>query len=527
MSRVHGTLVLALAATFGLAVPAWAQPPTNRTEARAVLFRPDGKTLLSAGLDGSLRVYEVASGREVRRTEAHQECVYGAALSPDGKHVVTAGGDKLVRLWDAATLKPIRTFEGNQQEVIAVAVSPDGKTVAAGGGDKSIRLWDLATGKLLRRFHGHETKVTGLAFSPDSKLLASGGTAAAVVPGFFIGAIHADQVRLWDPATGKEVRKLSLTGTVVAFNPDDQSVAAGGMFITGMPIGKGVSIQGGGRLGVATTSGKELLSAKGYGTAVAFSPDGKFLATAWGSRQHLGRFVIENETRDRRVGLWEVATGKDVLHPGEDGAIVVAVSPDGRKAAVGRLDGSVHFLDLAPAGWAAGKRADDLTVEAFDRHWAALAGENATSAYESLWALALAGNAAVALLRDKVQPVAPSGPRVRELLAKLDSKRFAVRQAAFGELKKLGAGIEADLRAALKGQASTEVRTRVQSLLEQYAKRPANTDELRQTRTLQALERIGTREARALLGRLAEGAPGAWLTEEARAAVRRMDRRGM
>src|SRR5205823_4477074 len=169
-------------------------------------------------------------------------------------------------------------------------------------------------------------KVTGLAFSPDGKLLASGGTATAVIPGFFIGAVHADQLRLWDPATGKEVRKLAVRGSAVAFAADGQTVAGGGMFIAGMPVagGRGMNIQGGGRVGLADLAGKELLLIKGQGGAVAFSPDGRFVATAWGTRQHQGRFHFENDTRHRRVGLWEVASRKEVLTLGEDGATVIA-----------------------------------------------------------------------------------------------------------------------------------------------------------------------------------------------------------
>src|SRR5437899_2469252 len=86
MSRLHGTLVLA--AALALALPAVARSqPTNRSEVTAVLFRPDGKTLISAALDGQLRTWDVATARELSRVEAHKDCVYGAALSADGKHL--------------------------------------------------------------------------------------------------------------------------------------------------------------------------------------------------------------------------------------------------------------------------------------------------------------------------------------------------------------------------------------------------------------------------------------------------------
>src|SRR5262245_38110251 len=129
MSQRYGTLVLAASAALALPQLARAQP-ANRTEATAVLFRPDGTTPISGALDGRLRVWDVAAGKGVNAVEAHKDGVYGAALSADGKRLATAGGDRLVRLWDAGTLRPVRTFEGHTQEAAAVAFSPDGKVLA-------------------------------------------------------------------------------------------------------------------------------------------------------------------------------------------------------------------------------------------------------------------------------------------------------------------------------------------------------------------------------------------------------------
>jgi WD40 repeat protein len=525
MLRLRGILVLA--ATAALSLPAVARSqPTNRSEVTAVLFRPDGKTLISAGLDGQLRTWDVATGRDLSRVEAHKDCVYGAALSADGKRLATAGGDKLVKLWDATTLKPVRNFEGHTQEVVAVAFSPDGKVLATGGADRTIRLWDVATGKQIRLFHGHELKVTSLAFSPDGKVLASGGTATPVIPGFFLGgAVHADEVRLWDPATGNAIRKLPLRGSVVALAADGQTVMGGGTFIAGMQAGRGVSIRGGSQVAVSDLTGKKRLLVEGQGGAAAFSPDGKFLATAWGSRQHLGRVMLENETRHRRVSLWELASGKEVLQLQEESATAVAISPDGKKIATGHLTGVVRFRDLTPGGGRSGKKVAELTPEQLDSRWQLLAGENATAAYVAICVLAEAGDRAAVLLGERLEAVKPAGPRVKQLLANLDSKRFAAREAAFRELKKLGSSVEPELRQALQGRVSAEVRKRVQSLLEQYGRHPATPEEMRQSRALVVLERVATSQARAVLTRLAEGAPGAWLTEEARAALRRLERR--
>jgi WD40 repeat protein len=77
-------------------------------------------------------------------------------VTPDGKYVVSGSGDKTVRLWELATGKEVRRFTGHADWVRSVAVTPDGQYVVSGSGDKTVRLWDLATGKEVRRFTGHE-----------------------------------------------------------------------------------------------------------------------------------------------------------------------------------------------------------------------------------------------------------------------------------------------------------------------------------------------------------------------------------
>src|SRR5262249_47809106 len=153
--------------------------------------------------------------------------------------------------------------------------------------------------------------VTGLAFSPDGRLLLSGGVGNVVIPGFFINAQHADEAALWDVATGKLVRRLTQRGTQVAFAPDGRRLAVGGMVVSGTSSGKGVSITGGARGEVGyVVPGRDWLTVNGQGGGFAFSADGNWLVTTWGSRQHLGRAQFENDTRHRRVALWELATGK-------------------------------------------------------------------------------------------------------------------------------------------------------------------------------------------------------------------------
>jgi hypothetical protein len=203
----------------------------------------------------------------------------------------------------------------------------------------------------------------------------------------------------------------------------------------------------------------------------------------------------------------------------------LAISPDGRKLAAGFAFAAVQFWDLTPQAWPHQGKQPNLDGKELDKFWADLAEEGPGRAHEAIWTLGAAGDPAVAYLKDKLQPAKSATDQVRELLLKLDSDKFAVREAAFGSLKKLGPVIEAELVAALDGKVSPEVRKRVQKLLDSWDKRPASAEELRQVRAIQVLERISSADARAVLARLADGATGAWLTQQARLALTRLGMR--
>ena len=162
----------------------------------AVALSPDGRTALSGGGDGTLKLWDVATGKELRTLSAHSirsffglNIINSVAFSPDGRTALSGSEDDTLKLWEVATGKELRTFSGHKDYVFAVAFSPDGRTALSGSRDETLKLWELATGKELRTFRGHSAFVRSVAFSPDAAqrylYLADAGTGrvgSVVVP---------------------------------------------------------------------------------------------------------------------------------------------------------------------------------------------------------------------------------------------------------------------------------------------------------------------------------------------------------
>jgi WD40 repeat protein len=506
---------------------------------RCVAFSPDGKTLAAGDGNNSIRLWDVPSGKTIQPAEPHHSGVHCIALSPDGKTLAAGTTFKTVYLWDVTTGKPLRQLEGHEHGVYPVVYSPDGKRVASGSRDGTARIWDVATGKELHKFLGYDGPKTGdawvygLSFAPDGQRLAGAcrdgfvrvwdlGTVREVVRcerhnGFVWGVAFApdgktlvscgdDAVRLWDAATGKELRVLADGSRfeAIAFSPDGRLVVVG-------------TKDGGVRL-IDVASGRTLHELKEHangefrtkliyrdGRSVAFSPDGRMVA--WGSWQ--------------AVQVWEVATGQERLsfdaHRGE--VMSVAFLPDGRRLATGSPDTTALLWDLASCAFGgrevpipAARDMEGLNTDLF--------GDDGHNSYKALWALSSAPKEALALVKSRLAPVpATERDRVQRLVKDLDADEFQVREKASAELAKLGGIAETALRQVLEGNPSTEVKQRIRVLLEKL--QAWSPEQIRSTRALELLEHLDTTEAKDFLRELAKGADSAWLTEEAKAAVRR------
>ena len=148
----------------------------------AMALAPDGKTLATASYDRLVKLWDVATGSELRTLKEHTDAVYAVAFSPDGTRVATAAADRTAKVWDAANGHRLFTLPDSTAELYDVAFSPDGKTVVAAGVDRSIRAWDVSgpNAALVRSAFAHDGAVLRLVASADGVSLFSGGEDKAI-----------------------------------------------------------------------------------------------------------------------------------------------------------------------------------------------------------------------------------------------------------------------------------------------------------------------------------------------------------
>jgi WD40 repeat protein len=543
------------------------QVEANPSAEGALVFTKDGKTFIAR--DGkTIRAWNIDTGAEVIALPGHLDDVRFLAFGPTSKVIASSGKDGTIRLWEALSGKYQRQLRRNGTYVANIAFAPDGKGVAAFGKneDGNVRVYDLATGK--QRFEVEQAPVRSggnnnnmdmenmervvtadivASFSADSRLLG-------------VASLRSGSIRILDAVSGEDRSVLSFgpQGGVVdafAFSPDGRIIA----------VARSVRKNGDTAELRDIASGRVLarLELESDDEAIiqrlVFSPDGKLLAsyqegivrvweTATRKQVHELKREDPNETfmglsftpagrllalsggeaPPDALHLWDVFAGKK-LHrfevPGSE-ILGQALSPDGTMLATAMRDTTVLIWDLRPILKEEETRPTPVDPNTLDRLWASLGGGDAPRAFQAVQTLSTIPAQAIPLFQKHLRPVPESETRrLSQLIRDLSSRRFLTRKKAMEELAKEGEMAELALRRTHAESLDLELRLRIEILLRGREGREPSPEVLRVLRAVQVLELIGSVEAKKVLAGLAGGAPEAWLTLEAKEAVKRLEGR--
>jgi WD40 repeat protein len=328
----------------------------HKGDVTCLAFTPDGKFLLSGskenyGSDSAVRLWDLKSGKELQRFEGHLGGVNALACSPDGHHFVSAGGsvmqgmltprhvyDGAIRLWDLKTGRELRRFGSDLHIVSSLAFSPDSRWILAGsmerGSPVCLRLFDFGTGNEVRRLGEHPVGVNTVSFSPTGRYILC-GTADMEWPKHPKKPIdHAIRVRrslrLWDVHDFSEIERFDYQKWVngIGFSPDKRWIVSGSFDETLLwDVESGLLVR---RYTVGSN-------------CVAVSPMGHYFVTGGGWRDEM-----LSPWHDCHVRIWDIDNNRELcrLEGHESKIATVAVSRDDDCVASGSKFGEIILWRL-------------------------------------------------------------------------------------------------------------------------------------------------------------------------------------
>jgi WD40 repeat protein/serine/threonine protein kinase len=357
---------------------------------RALAVSPDGRNVLWAGEGGAPQLAVVATGAPARSFQRQAGVANAVAMTGDSRLALAGGSDRAIRVWDAATGRIERVIEGHAGAVLALAVSADGTTLLSGSQDQTVRHWEIATGRCLGTFAAHKGPVNGVGFGPEGTAISAGedGTIRqldlattrvvrtllghtgpvtallATATGRFAISAGADRsVRAWDLGAGEvhavarleaPVQALALAARartaigacgpavyVLALLERERSPLA---LAVSRPVSAVEAEDRDARFRSSVDEARRLVAEGDIAGGLARARDVRAIP-GYGRAQPaiaLWRDVAAHVPRTTLLSAWEEAA----LLGHADPVTAVAVTPDGRQALSGDMDGTIRVWDL-------------------------------------------------------------------------------------------------------------------------------------------------------------------------------------
>lgn len=290
-----------------------------------------------------------------RTLVGHTNYVWDVVITPDGRRVLSASNDKTVKMWDVASGNCLATFEGHDAFVCSVGISRDGRLVAAGAADGAIKIWELTSGAILAEF-SHGAQDAKVAWGPDASQLISGAADGSV--------------RIWRVPQATETRSFSAHSKqilkLLVIDDSDRLISVSAdrtAKICRLSTGECVRVFEGhtGEVNSVAWAAdtRQLVSASEDCTLKVWDVDsGSCLATLRGHCQIVWRVAVSPDCKlvasgaaDNTVRLWDLTTNEciqELVHP--DCVAAVAFGPEGASLAVGCDDSRVYIYSIEGGG---------------------------------------------------------------------------------------------------------------------------------------------------------------------------------
>jgi WD40 repeat protein len=280
----------------------------------AAILNPDGKRIVSGHLDGTIRVWDSATGGKLKEFHAHDQPLWTIAASFNGQYIFSGSSDKTIKVWDTENFEESKTLQGHEGPVFCIAVSPNTELIASlAWGEKVLRVWDVRIGSELMTLGDRKSDLERIVFSPNGKRIISGD--------------NAGDVRTWDVATGEELMAIHAypdSVSCLAVNSDGSKIAS---FSDTDKMIKVWDAQTGIQLASFHGGREQVIE------SLAFSPDGKYIVSGWGNH----------------IKIWEIETGSELrtLRGHEGWLTSLAFTRDGKQIVSSSWDGTTKLWDVS------------------------------------------------------------------------------------------------------------------------------------------------------------------------------------